>query len=63
MAQLAENWRKKADVKAQVEHDDARQVEEQIGREECDSDKGARSPSLETKEEMDEKTEQHRANP
>lgn len=54
MAQLAENWRKEADAKAQAERNDARQVEEQTGREECDSDKCVRSPSPETKEEMDE---------
>lgn len=59
MAQLAEKRKKEVVDKGQVEHKAAQQRGKQIGGTEQGSDKGARLPSPETKEE----TEQQNANP
>jgi len=56
-AQLAKKGKKEVIGKSLVECDATQHLEKQTGKTECDFDKGARSPSPETKEEMDKKIE------
>ena len=63
MAQLAEKRKKEATDKAQAECDAAQQMENKTGETEHGFDKGVRSPSPDTEEEMDEQIDQHGVDP